>query len=217
MTTPEIISLIASIASVILAVGAISLSITFFKMTSAASKATEEAAKGISASVERLEKIFDKLYSDTFSMMRETVTDMRKHTWKAPTEDAAGPESDDIRSQIANQIEEILESKGVGEDNTEEIKKELEETFQRMLDAKNEKKEKVEDDKVLEIVHALKEVPIARLGEILEAEWDDVSMAAFRLRQQDKVTWDGTKNMLMSDTVIKLPKNTGEQDSGDNA
>jgi len=72
--TPEIISLIASITSVILAVGAIWLSITFYRMSSAASKATEEAAKGISASVERLEKLFDKLYSDTFSMMRDTVS-----------------------------------------------------------------------------------------------------------------------------------------------
>lgn len=72
-STFDIISFIASIASLILAVGAIWLSVVFFRMSDAASKATTEAAKDIAASVERLEKLFDKLYSDTFSMMRDTV------------------------------------------------------------------------------------------------------------------------------------------------
>ncbi len=77
----DIISFIASIASLILAIGAIWLSVVFYRMSSEASKSTTEAAKGIAASVERLEKLFDKLYSDTFSMMKDTVTDMRKHIW----------------------------------------------------------------------------------------------------------------------------------------
>jgi len=85
MTGIEIISLVASVASLILATVAIWLSITFYKMSSQASRATEDAAKGISASVERLENIFEKLYSDTFSVMRETVTDMRKHILAAPS------------------------------------------------------------------------------------------------------------------------------------
>lgn len=61
MTTVELISFIASVASLILAVGAIWLSVVFYKMSVAASNATTEAAKGIGASVERLEKLFDKL------------------------------------------------------------------------------------------------------------------------------------------------------------
>jgi hypothetical protein len=90
-TNPDafsIISLISSIASLILAIGAIWLSIVFYKMSVTASNATTEAAKGIASSVERLEKLFDKLYSDTFSMMRDTVSDMRKHMW--PEDDAEG-------------------------------------------------------------------------------------------------------------------------------
>jgi hypothetical protein len=83
----DTISLVASIASLVLAVLAIWLSIVFYKMSIAAASTTTEAAKGISASVERLEKLFDKLYADTFSIMRDTVSDMRKHIW--PTDETS--------------------------------------------------------------------------------------------------------------------------------
>lgn len=73
MSSVETTSLLASLASLVLAVVAIWLSIVFFKLSSRASEATTEAAKGIASSVERLEKLFDKLYSDTCSMMRDTV------------------------------------------------------------------------------------------------------------------------------------------------
>ena len=83
----NIISLIASLASLILAIVAIWLSFKFFEKSNEASEKTIEASKGISSSVERLEKLFDKLYSDTFTMMKDTVSDMRKHIWtdKEPT------------------------------------------------------------------------------------------------------------------------------------
>ena len=81
LQTFEIISFIASIASLILAILAIWLSFKFFEKSNEASDKTIEASKGIGSSVERLEKLFDKLYSDTFSMMKDTVSDMRKHMW----------------------------------------------------------------------------------------------------------------------------------------
>jgi hypothetical protein len=59
MTTFNLISFIASIASLILATGAICLSVAFYKMSVAASNATTEAAKGIASNVEKLEKLFD--------------------------------------------------------------------------------------------------------------------------------------------------------------
>jgi hypothetical protein len=119
MTGIEITSLIASVASLILAIVAIWLSITFYKMSSTAARATEDAAKGISASVERLEKIFDKLYSDTFSVMRETVTDMRKHILDAPTVKnqiqlaknvERNPEDEDAKFSLIDSMCDDLES-----------------------------------------------------------------------------------------------------------
>lgn len=81
MTNVEISSIIASCTSVILAIVAIVLSIIFFRMSLGFSESAKEASKSISACVERVEKLFDKLYADTFSMMKETYSDMRKHMW----------------------------------------------------------------------------------------------------------------------------------------
>ena len=63
----DLISLAASIASLTLAVIAIWLSVSFYRMSSRAAQSTTEAAKDVAVSVERLEKLFDKLYSDSFS------------------------------------------------------------------------------------------------------------------------------------------------------
>ena len=98
MTNVELISLFSSIAALILAIVAIWLSIVFYRLSSALSAGTTEAAKGINASVEKLENLFDKLYTDTFSMVRETVSDMRKQLW--PRE----PGADD---KVAAEIEII--------------------------------------------------------------------------------------------------------------
>lgn len=87
MTNVEISSIIASCVSAILAIVAIALSIFFFRMSSLLSESTKDASKSISAGVERLEKLFDKLYADTFSMMKETYSDMRKHIWPEESTD----------------------------------------------------------------------------------------------------------------------------------
>src|SRR5690606_30128293 len=135
----EIVGLIASITSLVLAVGAIWLSIVFFKMSNEASKATTEAAKGIDASVKRLENLFDKLYSDTFSMMKDTVSDMRKHIWSGEgsgTENKSDilEEADrkaeekvqEIKSALDKQLNEILEKQQIVDGRVSGIGKELE-------------------------------------------------------------------------------------------
>jgi hypothetical protein len=81
MSAAEIASLIASIVSVGIAVLAIWLSVVFYKLTTESSNKINDSAKEINSGVERLEKLFNTLYTDTFSMMKDTVTDMRKHAW----------------------------------------------------------------------------------------------------------------------------------------
>lgn len=77
----QMISFLSNMASLILAVLAIVLSIMFYKMSDKASSDLKDAAKEIAANVDRLEKLFDRLYSDTFSMVKDTVTDMRKYIY----------------------------------------------------------------------------------------------------------------------------------------
>lgn len=112
MTSVDVMGMTASIASLVLAVIAIWLSVVFFRMSSQLSESTKEAAKGIGASVERLEKLFDKLYSDTFSMMRDTVTDMRKHIWPdEPSEsDKLAEEAERRADEKVNHLKESIDS-----------------------------------------------------------------------------------------------------------
>ncbi|USP49153.1 hypothetical protein [Alcaligenes faecalis] len=140
MNAVEIISLISSIVSLVLAIGAIWLSVVFFRMSNEAAKATTEAAKGIDASVKRLENLFDKLYSDTFSMMKDTVSDMRKHIWNGG--DAVEPDSKDkileeadkkaeekveqVKKAMDQKLSDILARQRVSEGNVTEIKSEME-------------------------------------------------------------------------------------------
>ena len=141
LTLFQVISFVASIASLILAVGAIWLSIVFFRMSNEASKATTEAAKGIAASVERLEKLFDKLYSDTFSMMRDTVSDMRKHMWPEDglraTENEAEQKADEkiaeITHRVDQQLERVLARQDSADQNTTALHGEIRELFDNAI------------------------------------------------------------------------------------
>ena len=149
LTGIELVAFIASIASLILAVGAIWLSIVFFRMSNEASKATTEAAKGIDASVQRLEKLFDKLYSDTFSMMKETVSDMRKHIWNVDDESVSSEDErnkileeadrkadekvSEIKSALDKQLNEILNRQKIADGKVSGIGKELENLLENAI------------------------------------------------------------------------------------
>ncbi|SJZ32041.1 hypothetical protein SAMN04488132_10129 [Sediminibacterium ginsengisoli] len=102
MTIVDVISLVASIASLILAIIAIWLSWAFFNKSSEASDKTNEASKSVMSSVEKLEKLFDKLYSDTFSIVKDTVSDMRGHIWSGQ-QNFQKPES--IEDELAKKTE----------------------------------------------------------------------------------------------------------------
>lgn len=146
----EIVAFIASIASLILAVGAIWLSIVFFRMSNEASQATTEAAKGIDASVKRLENLFDKLYSDTFSMMKDTVSDMRKHIWNGDSDDSdesrtkndileeadkkAEEKIAEIKSSVDKQLSEILSRQKASDGKVKDIGSEIEKLLENVIE-----------------------------------------------------------------------------------
>jgi hypothetical protein len=169
MSTAEIISLIASIASVILAVVAIWLSIVFYQLSSQLSESTKEAAKGIGSSVERLEKLFDKLYSDTFSMMRDTVTDMRKHMWPDASHDVekateeieekADQKVHELTEESQKQLSELLKRQRITDDKISVISRELGNIMERAIDqsrkVENEASEEAIKNSVLSVIKML--------------------------------------------------------------
>jgi flagellar basal body-associated protein FliL len=118
MQAGDIAALVASVVSVLIGLLAIALSVVFYRMSSTLSESTKEAAKGIGASVDRLEKLFDKLYADTFSMMKDTVSDMRKHIWpdqaadQKAAENAVEAKADQkiaaLRQEVSDQLRALL-------------------------------------------------------------------------------------------------------------
>jgi vacuolar-type H+-ATPase subunit H len=143
MSTGELVSLFASFASLILAVVAIWLSIVFFKLSSKLSESTTEAAKGIGSSVERLEKLFDKLYSDTFSMMRDTVSDMRKHIWPTePTGDdqlaeeaerKADEKIEELKKSVSDELATVLQRQRVADEKLQSFRAEMNHLIDRVI------------------------------------------------------------------------------------
>jgi hypothetical protein len=98
----EAFSIASAVVSLVIGAFAIWLSIVFYRMSVESSNRIQESAKDLSSSVSRLEKLFDHLYSDTFAVMRDTYSDMRKHVW---------PETVSEEPEVVGQIEARADSK----------------------------------------------------------------------------------------------------------
>ena len=143
MSGLEIAALIASVVSVVLGVGAIALSIVFYRMSSQTFEDTRDASKGIGASVDRLEKLFDKLYADTFSIMRDTVSDMRKHMWPNESEasDKVAIEAEEkaeqkvqaLRESVQQQLSDLLKRQQLADDRLSSVTGELTGMMDRVI------------------------------------------------------------------------------------
>ena len=108
----ELFSIIASIISIILGIVAIYLSILFYKMTENSSRASEKTSTNIDSNVQKLEALFNKLYTGTFDMMKETVTDMRKYVYSnGPTEEKLKTEDKILSATISELSEDIQKIK----------------------------------------------------------------------------------------------------------
>jgi gas vesicle protein len=105
------ITVVASGVSIALAVFAIWQASMFYRWSNEASQESRRSADAIRESVKTLEAIFNRLYSDTFGMMRDTVTDMRRHMWPA-SPDVGGTTSQaalDAEKRVSESIAEVKE------------------------------------------------------------------------------------------------------------
>lgn len=176
----ETVSLVASIVSVIIGVFAIWLSVTFYRLSNKISEDTKEAAKGISSSVTRLESLFDRLYSDTFSMMKDTVSDMRKHIWPEKEsstealnqiEEKADQKIEELRNQIGSELTSVMRQVGRTDSKISGVEERLTELVDRAIQqtrrVESEAQEEISMSSVLNRVHMFieryGEVPLGRL------------------------------------------------------
>ncbi|MCP4610310.1 MAG: hypothetical protein GY845_16490 [Planctomycetes bacterium] len=152
----ETAALVASIVSIIIGGFAIWLSVTFYRMSNKISEDTKEASKGISSSVNRLESLFDTLYSDTFSMMKETVTDMRKHMWpekgqsaeeQKQIEEKANAKIAELQNAYFHEIKNVLARVGKTDSKIDEVEKNLEKLVERAIQGTRKVESEAQEEK----------------------------------------------------------------------
>ncbi|WP_430494081.1 hypothetical protein [Rossellomorea marisflavi] len=102
----EVFSIIASVFSIVLGIVAIWLSVVFYKMSEKSSKEIEKSSNAIGSNVEKLDVLFNKMYSDTFGMVKDTVSDMRQHVYK----DSVTTGSEMVSSEIENKTKSIVDA-----------------------------------------------------------------------------------------------------------
>jgi hypothetical protein len=213
----DLISLIASIVSLVLAVGAIWLSIYFYNLSNQASNEIKTAAKDISSSVEKLEKLFDKLYADTFSMVKDTVSDMRKYIYDAPNQHTSisNDKQERIEKDIekaSSKVDEVIGLSDIDINSKEKktIKKQIEsilkETIINSMKANQKQKHSYEEEqKILDILELNKRITLKKLSEITNIPEGDLAIYyLFNMRKNNKITWDGHEDMLSSLSYITL-------------
>ncbi|TKJ39881.1 hypothetical protein CEE36_10140 [candidate division TA06 bacterium B3_TA06] len=221
MTFGEIAALVASLVSIGIAVTAIWLSIKFYELSSKASKGIEKATKDIEHSVSKLEQIFNTLYSDTFAMMKDTVTEMRKHAWpsqldsetsldKKAVDEAIDRKISSIKKEVDGKVLTILKNQNLTESKIKRISTDLDSLLEKTLSTvrKVEYESKAEQLRIY-ILRELQKRPIPITAEKLVVLMD---REGFRIKSileeleemkgEKLITWTGRD--LKPSTKIKL-------------
>jgi len=222
MDTLSISSLVASLVSVALAIVAIWLSVVFYRLSSTLSESTKEAAKGIESSVDRLEKLFDKLYSDTFSMMRDTVSDMRKHMWpeemgtdtkvSEEAEKKADQKVEQLKAELGSEVAKLLERQKITDAKLSSVTQEMRDIVDRAIRVSRRAEVEAREETVREVILRRLRIlrrrkPVFVAQELLSALEPEVPPSILirqleRLRTEGVVSWDGDE--MGPDTVIRL-------------
>ncbi|MEY0023044.1 hypothetical protein AB7W40_03345 [Providencia rettgeri] len=118
----ELLSFVLSIVSLLVSAGAVWLSFKFYQMSDHASKEAQRSSDQIQVNTEKLEGLFSKLYSDTFSMMKDTVTDMRQHIYhNSDKEDSLEEKLTAMKESIKREVKITLDD-NIGELKENDIK-----------------------------------------------------------------------------------------------
>ena len=222
----NVIGLISSIASLVLAVVAIWLSIVFYRFSRDQAESSKANANEISNSISRLEKVFDGLYSDTFSMMKDTVTDMRKHIWRRDDSAAAGEESPPSTADaVLEKLELFSSDLGIARSKIEQLAKRLAPVVEESVEAAvarpislrarvvraldSERRNGNSDGLTLSQLSK-------RLSRRVPVDGSNLIDVIFDLRLAGRVVWDGPPNELSSDSHIRyVPRPAGEVENVD--
>lgn len=210
----NLVSLIASIASLVLAIVAIALSIVFFVLGLKQANEAQKASTGIEGSVSRLETLFDRLYSDTFSMVKKTMDDMSNHIWRREDLVETPNEEAQQSSELLAELERVSREVGIAHDKIGEMQQRMEPVVRESVnEAANKIPPRVRISHFLQVrdrqnrpALTFREI-VARFHRSNGLATGEIASALFDLRENGRVTWDGDADSLHPDAVITwIPK-----------
>lgn len=226
----EIIGIVAGVVSIVLAAFAIWQSSVFFRWSNTAQREAENAAKGVDASVKKLEDVFNRLYSDTFGIMRDTVSDMREHMWPAgsvgddKTRDAGLEEIDkrtaenieELRKEVHEQVGQVVSRVGATNEQVADLEGQLGTVVDQALEASRQAQAEAVRQTLTEAIRG--EIALAKRkrkrsieGDELVAalrdrfDFDEILSALGALRNQGVLDFEGSVYDLGPATVITFP------------
>lgn len=226
----EVIGIVAGCVSIALAGFAVWQATVFFRWSNTAQRETVQAAKGIEASVKKLEDVFNRLYADTFGIMRDTVSDMREHMWPAAAmgedkaRDAGLEEIDkrtaenieELRKEVHEQVGQVAMRVGATSEQVADLEGQLGNVVDQALEASRQAQAEAVRQTLTEAIQA--EIALAKRQRKRSVEADDL-VAALRdrfdfdeilsafaeLRDKGALSFDGSVYDLGPATMITFP------------
>ena len=225
MSASEIVSLVVTVVLSLLAIG---LSVAFYKFSMDASESANKASAEIHSSVERLEQLFDRLYNDTFSVMRDTVTDIRKHMWPDQISQVASTEKEvqdrtekrlaELKQQMTEELSDLMaKQKDIGEAKnlTKDLLPILNRAISESTKATVESREDTIREAVLTVVKDLAanraytvsaDDMIGRIDKKYALSLNDTLGTLKALREQGIIHWEGPDYVLSSTRIDINPE-----------
>lgn len=195
----EIFSLVSSLVSIILAGFAIWLSVKFYEMSSKNTDKLDKSSSNISSTTERLETLFEKLYSDTFSMVKDTMNDMRQHVWHSDQLPNNNEKYEKIKKELLGEFKKSISNK-VDNSKLESLKGELEGLIDKAVSQSKEVSEESIHNSVIGAIRVLSHKGIKADLRAIEKETglseSTVVDAIFVLRKLGTLSWEGEESSL---------------------
>ncbi|HCH1723118.1 TPA: hypothetical protein NKR29_004580 [Vibrio parahaemolyticus] len=191
----EIFSIVSSLVSLIIGGFAIWLSVQFYKMSVKSSEKLERSSSDISSATQRLETLFDKLYSDTFSMVKDTMNDMRQHVWNS---DSVKDKEDDrlktLKEELTKEFNSELATKLKGS-NINDIELKVEELVARAIKKSVAFGNTQESERIIAAIRTLastkRRITLNVLCDLLNEAEESLVGHLFDLKHDGVIDWKG--------------------------
>lgn len=215
----DVIGWVAAIVSILLACFAIWQATVFFRWSNTAQSSAAESAREIQASVVKLEALFDRLYADTFGMMRDTVADLRKHVWYAPTRpspredgDGADDRIEALRAELRAEVADLGSQINAASTQVEAVESRVEGLIDRAIAGSTEAiREPRNDDLETRLTGLFLQADGSQQASTLESlvkalgtNADQFIDFLFDWRRDGTITWPGPSNQLSLATPMTL-------------